>query len=118
MRGAHINTQPRALSLAARCITIDSGDNQGIYTLMKKLSVVLATLALCASLTACERVTSENYDKLEVGMPYSEVVEILGEPAECTAVVNTKSCRWGKEGKYIDAKIVGESVIFLTAKGV
>ena len=85
---------------------------------MKKLSAVLATIVLCAGLSACDRVTTENYDKLEVGMPYAEVVDILGEPAECTAVVNTKSCRWGKEGKYIDAKIVGESVIFLTAKGV
>lgn len=83
---------------------------------MKKLPLALAVMTL--ALAACDRVTAANYDKLEVGMPYEEVVAILGEPSECAAVVNTKSCRWGKDDKYIDAKIVGESVIFLTAKGV
>lgn len=86
--------------------------------LMKKIPFVLALAALCLTLTACDRITAQNYDKLEVGMPYDEVVSVLGEPTECSAVVNTKSCRWGKGDKYIDAKVVGDSVIFLTAKGV
>ncbi len=87
-------------------------------SLMNKFPIAAALIALCLALTGCDRVTTANYDKLEVGMPYEEVVAILGEPTECSAVVNTKSCRWGKDDKYIDAKIVGESVIFLTAKGV
>ena len=85
---------------------------------MKKIPLVLAMTALTLALSGCDRVTTENYDKLEVGMPYDEVVTVLGEPTKCSAIVNTKSCRWGKEDKYIDAKIVGDSVIFLTAKGV
>ncbi|MDX1607315.1 MAG: hypothetical protein R3202_14075 [Candidatus Competibacterales bacterium] len=81
---------------------------------------IFASLLLLSAfgLAGCDRVTAENYNKLEVGMPYDEVVSILGEPTECKAVVNTKSCRWGEGDKYIDAKIVGESVIFLSAKGV
>ncbi len=75
-------------------------------------------LLVAVGLTGCERVTAENYNKLEVGMPYDEVVGILGDPTECSAIVNTKSCRWGKDDKYIDAKIVGESVIFLSSKGI
>ncbi len=75
-------------------------------------------LLVAVGLTGCDRVTAENYNKLEVGMPYDEVVGILGDPTECSAIVNTKSCRWGKDDKYIDAKIMGESVIFLSSKGV
>ncbi len=75
-------------------------------------------LLVAVGLTGCDRVTAENYNKLEVGMPYDEVVGILGDPTECAAIVNTKSCRWGKDDKYIDAKIMGESVIFLSSKGV
>lgn len=85
---------------------------------MKKALLALSGVVAALALSACDRVTAENYNKLEVGMPYSEVVSIIGEPSECSAVVNTKSCRWGKDDKYIDAKIVGESVIFLSAKGV
>lgn len=85
---------------------------------MKKLSSPFLFAALCLTLVACDRLSAENYDKLEVGMPYDEVVAILGEPTECTAVVNTKSCRWGQDDKYVDAKIVGESVFFLSAKGI
>lgn len=85
---------------------------------MKKLGSVMCLSLVSILLAACDRLTPDNYDKLEVGMPYDEVVAILGEPTECSAVVNTKSCRWGKDDKYVDAKIVGESVIFLNAKGL
>lgn len=85
---------------------------------MMKSSSPFLLAALCLALVGCDRLSAENYDKLEVGMPYDEVVAILGEPTECSAVVNTKSCRWGKDDKYVDAKIVGESVIFLSAKGI
>ncbi len=85
---------------------------------MMKPSSPFLLAALCLFLVGCDRLSAENYDKLEVGMPYDEVVAILGDPTECTAVVNTKSCRWGKDDKYVDAKVVGESVIFLSAKGI
>lgn len=85
---------------------------------MKRLRVILPLALLTGLLLGCERVTAKNYEKLEVGMPYDEVVSILGEPSSCDAVVNTKSCRWGGEDKHVDAKIVGESVIFLSAKGL
>ena len=85
--------------------------------MMKSRSLILM-MAVSLGLVACDRVTAENYNKLEVGMPYSEVVSILGDPTECTAVVNTKSCSWGKDEKYVNAKIVGDNVIFLTAKGL
>ncbi len=85
---------------------------------MNKTFFFSLMLLAAVGLTGCDRVTAENYNKLEVGMPYDEVVAILGDPTECSAIVNTKSCRWGKDDKYIDAKIVGESVIFLSSKGV
>lgn len=85
---------------------------------MNKTCFALALSGVAMLLGGCDRVTLENYEKLEVGMPYDEVVTIVGEPSNCDSIVNTKSCRWGKDDKHIDAKIVGESVIFLSAEGL
>ena len=85
---------------------------------MMRLLLIPPMVLAAILLVGCERVTAENYQKLEVGMPYDEIVSILGEPSECDAVVNTKSCRWGTDDKHVEAKIVGESVIFLSAKGL
>jgi hypothetical protein len=86
--------------------------------MMKLVRLMFVFLAIGLGLSACSRLTPESYSKLEVGMPYDEVVSLMGKPAECNAVVNTKSCRWGDDKKHVDLKIIGESVIFITAKGL
>lgn len=44
---------------------------------MRRLAVTLCVLALAL---ACAKATRENYDRIQTGMSYSEVIEILGEP--------------------------------------
>ncbi len=84
---------------------------------MNMISRVLLVFCATVALTACDKLTQENYDKLGIGSSYEEAVDILGEP-ECESVVNTKSCQWGDDSKYIKARIIGDSIVFLTSKGL
>jgi hypothetical protein len=81
------------------------------------LNLMLLT-ALLSVLSGCSKLTPENYSKLEVGMEYAEVVEIIGQPSECSAVLNAQSCQWTKGGKQIQAKLVADKVVFLSSRGL
>lgn len=49
-----------------------------LISLLKRMTAVLALSAL---LTACgSKLTQDNFNKITNGMPYAEVVKILGEP--------------------------------------
>lgn len=54
------------------------------HTLSRLALVVLACLALLAG--PCSRINQANFDKVENGMTYDEVVRILGKPTESKSV--------------------------------
>jgi len=85
---------------------------------MASIGTLLVGLLLLCAITACSRVTQENYDRLKVGMEYSQAVSLLGEPQECSAVLNAKNCTWGDDKKSIQAKIVADKVVWLSSKGL
>lgn len=80
----------------------------------------LAVLAgvLLFGLAGCSKVNKENYTKLKIGMDYNEVVALLGEPGQCDALVSFKSCVWGKEGKSITVRLVGDKVLLFESQGL
>ena len=68
----------------------------------KKLKLFVLTLLSTLYFTSgCSKVTMENYEKLEMGMEYSEVTALLGNPNSCTESIVVKSCIWGNETKNI-----------------
>ncbi len=75
-------------------------------------------LAIALVLPGCSRLTQENYDKLKIGMPYTEVVQLLGEPEQCESLVGFKSCTWGKEPRTITVRFVADNVILFEGKGL
>lgn len=77
-------------------------------------------LAVAAVLfiAACSKLTPENYAKLKVGMDYAEVVKIIGDPGECSAVLNAQNCQWKDGDKEVQVKFVAEKVIFVSGKGM
>lgn len=85
-------------------------------TKIAKLMIVamLATLLLLG----CSKVTKENYDKITMGMSYSEVISILGDADECGGAVGVENCTWGKDEKYIKINFVGKKVVLFSAKGL
>ncbi len=79
-----------------------------------------AALALAAALVlgACTRLTPENYAKVKLGMPYAEVVAILGEPTGCDAVLGVQSCRWTDDRRKVSIQFVGGQVVMSSAENL
>ena len=66
----------------------------------------------------CSKVTTENYDQIKMGMPYAEVIAILGKADECNGALGIKNCTWGDEDRHILVNFVGEKVILFSARGL
>ena len=62
-------------------------------------------------LIACSKVTTENYRKIQIGMPYPQIVQLLGEPTRCDSLLTAKTCTWGSKGKTIDIQFVADQVV-------
>lgn len=76
-------------------------------------------LFICAVLfLGCSKVTRENYDKIEMGMSYEEVIGIIGAPDSCDASLGAKQCIWGNDAKNITIGFMGEKVVLPSMKGL
>lgn len=77
-----------------------------------------AVFILALLLGACGKLTVENYDKLKVGMPYTEVKQLLGAPNGCSDVLGVKSCTWGDEKRHITVNFIGDQVVIFNAENI
>lgn len=86
----------------------------------RRSAVIVLVLFAAVSLVAvgCSKLTQENYDKIEVGMTYDEVEDILGTPDEARDVIGTKSCVWGKAPEIISIKFIAGKVVYHSARGL
>ena len=75
-------------------------------------------IGLAVLLAACSKLTVENYDKLKVGMPYTEVKQLLGPPERCSDVLGMKSCTWGDEKRHITVNFIGDQVVIFNAENI
>jgi len=87
-----------------------------------KRLVTASLLAALLLLAACSKVTQENYDKLTMGMKYSEVIELLGEPDSCKELMQIKQCAWGDASKEdapsISINFIGNNVVLFSSSGL
>jgi hypothetical protein len=79
---------------------------------------MVMVIAVALLTVGCSKISKENYDKIEVGMTYDEVVDILGTPDEASDAIGTKSCAWGTGAEVISIKFIGDKVVFHSAKGL
>jgi hypothetical protein len=84
---------------------------------MKKASLLIL-LAVLLLATGCNKLTMENYDRLRLGMEYTEVVSLLGKPDNCSEAMGVRSCVWGGEKKNITVLFLGETATFFTHTGL
>nr|WP_321401761.1 DUF3862 domain-containing protein [uncultured Desulfobacter sp.] len=85
---------------------------------MKFVKLLILVLFCTVVLLGCSKLTRENFDKVEMGMDYKKVVEIIGEPDTCDGALGAKKCVWGNETKNITISFMGEKVIFPVMKGL
>lgn len=76
-------------------------------------------MALIVALSiGCSKVTTENYDKIKMGMTYDEVIVLLGKADQCDGGMGIKNCTWGDEDRHIVVNFAGDRVILFSAKGL
>lgn len=81
---------------------------------MRYIMIALALLIF----TGCTKVSKENYDKIQVGMSYTQVTDLLGKATNCDAMAGVSDCTWGDEKHYIKVKLVADKVMFIHSVGI
>lgn len=83
---------------------------------MKKRYLIITVLILL--LSGCNKVTKENYDKIESGMSYNEVVEVLGKPEGCSETIGISNCEWKNDDAMIAITFISNQVTIAVAEGL
>jgi hypothetical protein len=84
--------------------------------MFKKIFLTISSLSILLSI-GCSDLTKENYDRLKVGMSYSEVETILGEADQCIGTIGIKNCKWGDDKKYIAVNFAEDKIIIYSGQG-
>jgi hypothetical protein len=83
-----------------------------------RLSFALLPLLLAILLSACSRLSLENYDRVSMGMSYAEVTDILGKPDTCSDAMLVRTCRWGTDARHASVNFVADKVVLHSAEGL
>ena len=80
---------------------------------------IIAIMFGALALTACSKLTKENYDKLEMGMTQEEVEAVLGSADNCGKTMATLACTWGdEEAKHIKIVFMGDKAVTFNYDGL
>ncbi len=73
-----------------------------------------ACLLLLLVATGCTRLTQENFNKVQTGMTYEEVVSILGEPSDNKSLgagpLSASSITWEDDSARVNIKFLNNKV--------
>ncbi|NDW14945.1 DUF3862 domain-containing protein [Alteromonas genovensis] len=82
---------------------------------LKTIALVVGMLAL----TACSKLSKENYDSLEMGMTQKEVESIIGSADKCGKTMGTMACTWGnEESSYIKIVFMADKAVTFNYSGL
>lgn len=80
----------------------------------KFLLTLLLTAILCIFLTACSKITQQNFDKIKENMTMQEVRAILGEPTSAESItiagISGTSAVWKNNNAEIDIQLLNDRV--------
>jgi hypothetical protein len=83
---------------------------------LKKYYLIITAAILL--LNGCSKVTKKNYDKIESGMSYEEVVKLIGEPEECAETLGISNCEWEEDEAKIVITFISDQVTVKFGKGL
>ncbi len=83
-------------------------------------TLTATTLALCTvlALTACNKLSMDNYQRLQAGQTFDEVVAIIGQPTKCDETIGIRQCQWGDDQHGISGNFVGGKALLFAAKNL
>lgn len=70
---------------------------------------------LLLTLLGCSKLTLENYNKIQVGMPYEEVTSLIGNPKQCSDVIGIRNCEWGNDSRSANVSFAGGKVLLFAS---
>lgn len=72
----------------------------------------------CLLLSGCDKVSQENFARLEAGMSRGEVEQLLGKPTECSGALAFTSCTWGDKERFISVQYAADKVLMFSGRGL
>jgi hypothetical protein len=93
-------------------------EENAVKNFIRSIRTGIVILLLIGLLSGCSKLTQENYDLLQAGMSYRDVVAILGPPDDCVQTLGVKSCTWGDEHKNIKAAFMADAAMVFSATGI
>jgi hypothetical protein len=69
-------------------------------------------------LSACGKLTQENYNKITVGMSYDDVVQRIGSPTRYDDVMGLRHCSRGNDTPLANITFAGENVMLFASSNL
>lgn len=82
-----------------------------------KIKTFLFT-ALLLALAGCNRLTLENYGKIQVGMSDNEVFGLIGKPDRCDDVMGIRNCSWQSGERSVNVSFAAGKVLLFTSQNL
>jgi hypothetical protein len=83
---------------------------------MKAKTLISAAMLLV--LLGCSKLTLENYNKIEPGMSFDEVTQLIGQPEQCDDVMGLRNCSWGDEKRSVSVTFAADKVLLFTSSNL
>jgi len=78
----------------------------------------LVAMSLLLVLLGCSRLSLENYNKITVGMPYDDVIQLIGKPDQCDDVMGVRNCKWGNDKRSVTVSFVANKVLLFSSSNL
>ncbi len=79
---------------------------------------IISTLCLLLALSACNKLTLANYNKITPGMTYEEVDQLIGSPTQCDDVMGLRNCTWGDNSRFANITFAGGKVMVFASSNL
>ena len=79
-----------------------------------RVKTVMA-MGLLLTLLGCSKLTLENYNKIESGMSFEEVTQLIGQPEQCDDVMGLRACKWGDEKRSVSVTFAAGKVLLFAS---
>jgi hypothetical protein len=84
--------------------------------IMTKTLLTVTAAALLFS--GCSKLSKENYDKIQSGMQYDEVVQLIGKPDNCSEAIGLSTCEWSSGDATVTINFIANKVTISSSSGL
>lgn len=69
-------------------------------------------------LLGCSQLTLESYHKISMGMPYDEVIQLIGKPDSCDDLMGVRRCQWGDDKHAARVNFVSGKMLLFSSSNL